>query len=112
LLALAAVLAVALVLGGVALIRNRAALVTGGLSSTTVQAGDVVVVSAHNLPANQSGLIRLLTPNRDLGAFQANRKGDIEQGVMIPRDEPPGDHVVQVCWSAGCHDIATVHVAR
>jgi hypothetical protein len=77
-----------------------------------VTAGDTVVVSARNLPANQSGIVRILTPSHDLGFFHANRQGQVEQGVMIPRDEAEGDHVVQLCWSGSCHDLTTVHVTR
>jgi hypothetical protein len=112
LFAVAAVLLVVLVLAGAAFVRGRGGQIGGSLSSTTVQAGTTVVVSAHNLPANQAGLVRLLTPSREVGAFKADKQGQVEQGVAIPRDEPAGDHVVQLCWSGSCHDLATVHVTR
>jgi serine/threonine-protein kinase len=112
LVAVAVVVLVALLLAAAAFVRTRSGPVGGTLSSTTVQAGTTVVVSAHNLPGNQAGVIRLLTPSRDVGTFRANKQGQVEQGVAIPRDEPAGDHVVQLCWSGSCHDLTTVHVTR
>jgi eukaryotic-like serine/threonine-protein kinase len=112
LVAVAAALVLALLLAAAAFVRTRGGPIEGSLSSRTVQAGSTVVVSAHNLPANQAGLIRLLTPGRDVGTFRADKQGEVEQGIAIPRDEPAGDHVVQLCWSGSCHDLTTVHVTR
>jgi hypothetical protein len=102
----------AMVVGAVAVIRNRTQTLTGGLSSATVQAGDTVVVNAQNLPPNQAGVVRILTPSRELGPFHADRQGEVQQGMRIPPDEPAGDHLVQLCWSGACHDLTTVHVTR
>jgi len=110
--AIAALLIVALVIGAVAFVRDRGEPVAGSLSPMTAQGGDTVVVSARNLPAGQNGVVRALTPARDLGSFHANRQGQVEQGVVIPGDEPAGDHIVQLCWSGSCHDLATVKVTR
>ena len=110
---IAAILVIALVVGAVAFVKNQGQTTSGGLSSTTVQAGQTVVVNAQNLPPGQPGIVRLLTPIRDLGSFRSNAQGEVEQGVLVPRDEPAGDHLVQLCWSGGgCHDLTTVHVTR
>jgi hypothetical protein len=106
----AAVLVVVMVLGAVAVARGPGRQVAGSLSSDSVRPGETVVVSARGLPANQAGVLRLTTPDRDLAVFRAGPKGEVHQAVLIPAGEATGDHLVQLCWAGSCHDLATLHV--
>lgn len=82
---------------------------TLSLSSSTVAAGDSVVVSASNVPANQVGEIQLWSVVHTF-SFRADAKGQVKTTVTVPRDIGAGDHQVKICWSGSCHAEATLHV--
>jgi tRNA A-37 threonylcarbamoyl transferase component Bud32 len=82
---------------------------TMALSSTTIQAGDRLVVSASHLPANQGGEVELLSQVRSF-PFRADAHGNVTVELTVPRDIGAGDHVVKVCWSGACHNSTTLHV--
>ena len=84
---------------------------TISLSSTTVHAGDGLVVSGTRLPANQLGEVQLWSaPVRTFG-FRADSSGNVSVQVTVPRDiRPVGDHLVKLCWSNACHVQATLTV--
>jgi hypothetical protein len=81
-----------------------------GLSSSTVAPGTVVVVSAVNLPAGQSGTVMLLSQPVRLGTFRANAQGEVHVRVTIPLWTPPGEHHVRLCWRATCQGNARLSV--
>jgi hypothetical protein len=109
----AAVLIVAVALGVIAVARRGSqTALTGGVSASTVRAGDSTVVSAQGLPANQAGLVRFSSPVRDLSPFRADAGGRISQDVRVPADTSAGDHLLQLCWSGRCHDLVWLTVTR
>jgi hypothetical protein len=113
--AIGAALIAFLVLATVAVVALHASAgptLTGGVSSSTVRPGQSVVVTAQGLPPGQAGVIRLANPVRDLAQFHADATGGVVQGVHVPLDESAGDHPVQLCWSARCHDLVTITVTR
>ena len=79
------------------------------LSASTVTAGDTVVVTTTNVPANQSGMIQLHSTTHDF-PFQADANGYGSTDILIPLDIGSGDHTVKVCWASTCHASATLHV--
>jgi serine/threonine protein kinase len=79
------------------------------LSSNPVQAGDHVVVTATNLPANQDGEIELLSPVK-VFPFKSDGAGNMSVDITIPRDIGTGDHIVRICWNSACHAETTLHV--
>jgi hypothetical protein len=82
---------------------------TLALSSTTIQAGDRLVVSASHLPANQSGEVQLLSQVRSF-PFRADAQGNVTVELTVPRDIGEGDHVIKLCWAGACHNSTTLHV--
>ena len=82
---------------------------TLSLSPNTVVAGESVVVSADNVPANQVGEIQLLSTLRTY-SFRANASGQVGVTITVPRDIGFGDHLVKICWSSTCHAQQTLHV--
>jgi hypothetical protein len=110
---LAALLVVAMVVSAVAIARGRdQASLTGGVSASSVRAGDTMIVSAQGLPPNQAGQLRFATPVRELSPFRADAGGRISQDVRVPADIGAGDHLLQVCWSGKCHDLVWITVTR
>jgi len=81
-----------------------------GLSSSTVAPGQVVVVSAVNLPAEQSGTVVLHSQPVTLGSFRANAQGEVRVRVTIPRWTPPGQHHLALCWRGACQGDARLNV--
>jgi len=79
------------------------------LSSSTVTAGDTVVVNASNLPANQNGEIELLSILHTF-PFHASASGSISVPILVPRTIGSGDHTVKICWAAQCRASATLYV--
>jgi serine/threonine protein kinase len=79
------------------------------LTPSTVIAGDSVLVTASNLPANQSGEIRLHSEVR-VFTFRADSYGNVRQDITVPRDAGIGGHTIQVCWASSCHLTGTVQV--
>jgi hypothetical protein len=104
--AVAAGLVVLLILGILALAARKPTL---SLSSSTVTAGDTVVVNASHLPANQNGDIQLLSTLHTF-AFHANANGDVSLPILVPKDIGAGDHTVRICWASVCRVSATLHV--
>ncbi len=101
----AAVLVVLLILGLIVI----AATPTLSLSSSTVRAGDTVVVNASHLPANQIGEIQLLSVVHTF-PFHANSSGNVSVPIVVPRTIGAGDHTVRLCWSSSCRASKTLHV--
>jgi Protein kinase domain len=84
--------------------------VTLSMSSTTVAAGDRVVVWADHLPANQVGRVELWSPQYTY-PFRADAGGHVEVSLTVPVDIGAGDHLVKLCWSGACRLDQTLHVA-
>ena len=79
------------------------------LSPSTVAAGDSVLLTVNNLPANQSGEIRLHS-DIQVFPFRADSYGNVRQTIAVPRDAGIGGHTIQVCWASACHLTAILHV--
>jgi hypothetical protein len=82
---------------------------TLSLSSSTVTAGDSVIVRATNLPANQNGEIQLHSPVH-IFAFHADSNGHVSLPIVVPRYIGAGDHTVTICWASRCRNSVTLHV--
>jgi eukaryotic-like serine/threonine-protein kinase len=82
---------------------------TLSLSSSTVTAGDTVVVNATHLPANESGEIQLFSTLHTF-PFHANHNGDVSLPIIVPRNIGAGDHTVKICWASQCRNSVTLHV--
>lgn len=79
------------------------------LNPSTVVAGDSVQLTASNLPANQSGEIRLHSDTQ-VFPFRADSYGNVRQYITVPRNAGIGGHTIQVCWAASCHLTAILQV--
>jgi hypothetical protein len=101
------VLVVLLILG--VLLLSAVARPTLSLSSSTVTAGDTVVVNASHLPANQSGEIQLLSTLHTF-PFHAGPNGNLSVPIVVPRNIGAGDHTVKICWGSSCRASASLHV--
>ncbi len=82
---------------------------TLSLSSSTVTAGDSVVVSATNVPANQNGEIQLRS-TLHIFTFHADSSGHVSVPILVPRNIGAGDHTVTICWASRCRNSVTLHV--
>jgi len=105
---IAAALIVLLIVGVAGYLAGRPTPVVS-LSPSTVAAGDSVLLSASNLPANQSGEIRLHSALQ-VFPFRADSYGNVSQNITVPRDAGIGGHTIQVCWASSCHLTAIVQV--
>jgi serine/threonine protein kinase len=105
---IAAALIVLLIIGVAGYLSGRPMPVVS-LSPSTVAAGDSVLLSASNLPANQSGEIRLHSAVQ-VFPFRADSYGNVRQYITVPRDAGIGGHTIQVCWASSCHLTAVVQV--
>ncbi|HKW59284.1 MAG TPA: serine/threonine-protein kinase [Candidatus Dormibacteraeota bacterium] len=83
--------------------------VTFSLSSTTVTAGDSVVLAADHLPPNQAGRVELWSAQYTY-PFRANGSGHVDVTFTVPNDIGPGDHQVKLCWNGSCRLEQTLHV--
>jgi hypothetical protein len=83
--------------------------VTFALSSTTVTAGDTVVVSADHLPPNQLGRVELWSPQYSY-PFRATATGHVDVTFTVPVNIGAGDHEVKLCWNGSCRLEQTLHV--
>jgi hypothetical protein len=79
------------------------------VTPATVVAGNDVLVTASNLPANQSGEIRLLSPVHTF-PFRADSSGNVTVTITIPPDIGIGDHTVHICWASVCRVSTPLHV--
>jgi hypothetical protein len=79
------------------------------LTPSTVVAGDSILVTASNLPANQVGEIRLHSELR-VFPFHADSYGNIRQYIGVPPDAGIGGHTIQLCWASVCHLTVTLQV--
>ena len=79
------------------------------LSPSNVFAGDSVLVTAGDLPANQRGEVRLHSELKQF-PFQADSNGNLRLYITVPRDAGIGGHTVQVCWASSCHLTAVLQV--
>jgi hypothetical protein len=105
----AAALIVALLLAGLVGWAATHRPVKIALSSTTVTAGQSLVVSADNLPPNLLGRIELWSAQYTF-PFRAGPSGHVEVTITVPADIGAGDHQVKVCWDGICHAEQTLHV--
>ncbi|TMD13600.1 MAG: serine/threonine protein kinase [Chloroflexi bacterium] len=105
----AAGLIIALLLAGVAYWAATHRPVTLSLSSTTVTAGDSVVVSADHVPPDQLGRIELWSA-RYTFPFLADARGHVNVTITVPVDIGAGDHQVKVCWNGACRAEQTLQV--
>lgn len=81
------------------------------VSPSTVVAGDTVLVTAKNLPANQAGEIRLHSELVRF-PFRADRTGAVSGEILIPFDSGVGDHLVELCWASRCYVSAILYVLQ
>ncbi|HXD81966.1 MAG TPA: serine/threonine-protein kinase [Candidatus Acidoferrum sp.] len=105
---IAAALVVLLIVGIAGYLTGRPNPVVS-LTPSTVAAGDSVLLTASNLPANQSGEIRLHSELR-VFQFQTDSYGNLRQSIAIPRNAGIGGHTIQVCWASVCHLTAILQV--
>src|SRR5438445_6112081 len=84
---------------------------TLSLSSSTIAAGDTVVVSATNAPTNQNGEIQLRS-TLHVFPFRADASGRVSLPIVVPRSIGAGDHTVTICWAARCRSSVTMHVVE
>jgi serine/threonine-protein kinase len=82
---------------------------TLSLSSSTVTAGDSVVVSATNVPASENGEIQLHS-TLHIFTFHADSNGHVSVPIVVPRNIGVGDHTVTICWASKCRNSVTLHV--
>ncbi|HEX6349787.1 MAG TPA: serine/threonine-protein kinase [Candidatus Dormibacteraeota bacterium] len=111
LVGIAALVVVLLVLAGGLLLLRAGKQPSVAVTPTSVVAGQTVTVTAHNLPAGQSGSIALTGPAREIGLFQADARGDLKKDVRIPPDAI-GQHDLELCWAGACHGATPVTVHR
>lgn len=109
-LLVAAIAALALLGGGTLALAGRGQAAELAVSSSTVQAGDTVVVTIAHAPPGQPGEIRLQGDSRTLGDFATDSSGAGSATVLVPRATSPGDHRLEACWAGSCHGGATIHV--
>ena len=81
------------------------------LTPSTVAAGGSVLLTASNLPANQTGEIRLHSELR-VFQFRADSHGNLTQSIAVPRNAGIGGHTIQVCWASVCHLTAILQVVE
>jgi Protein kinase domain len=105
----AAGIVVALLLVGVAGWAATHRPVVFSLSSSTVTAGDAVVVTADRLPADQAGRVELWSAQYTF-PFRASSSGHVEVTFTVPMDIDAGDHLVKLCWNGSCRLTQTLHV--
>jgi serine/threonine protein kinase len=79
------------------------------LAPSTVVAGDSILVTASNLPANQSGEIRLHSELR-VFPFRTDSYGNFRLSIAVPADAGIGGHTIQLCWASVCHLTGTLQV--
>jgi serine/threonine protein kinase len=72
------------------------------LSSTSLNAGDSVAITAAHLPPRQVGTIQFQSSARQIGVFQADSSGNVNQTVTIPTDVGSGGHLISLCWNGSC----------
>ena len=72
------------------------------LSPTTAVPGQLVLVSATHVPANQVGEIRLQSQTVSF-PYRADGSGVVSRWIKVPQDFELGDHTVSICWNASCH---------
>jgi Protein kinase domain len=99
--AIAVLALLALVAGVVGFIFRDAFTPTLSLSSRTVAAGSILMVSARNLPRNQDGEIHLQSELFQF-PFRADSRGNLNEAIVIPLDIGLGDHHILLCWSSSC----------
>jgi len=105
---IAAALIVLLIIGIAGYLSGRPPLIVS-VTPSTVAAGDSVLLSASNLPANQTGEIRVHSAVQ-VFPFRADSYGNVRQYITVPRDAGIGGHTVQVCWASSCRLTAILHV--
>jgi hypothetical protein len=99
--AIAVLALLALVAGVVGFIFRDAFTPTLSLSSPTVAAGSILMVSARNLPRNQDGEIHLQSELFQF-PFRTDSRGNLNEAIVIPLDIGLGDHHILLCWSSSC----------
>jgi hypothetical protein len=99
----------ALIVGIVGFVLRASAAPALGLSSSTVHAGDTLMVTASHLPANQNGEIQLRSVLHTF-PFTADGSGNASVQITVPVDAGIGDHTVSICWSGTCRAQTTIVV--
>ena len=74
---------------------------TLSLSSTIVEPGSILTVSATHLPANQAGEIHLLSELYTF-SFSADASGSLTDAITIPLNIGIGGHHIYLCWGGSC----------
>ncbi len=78
------------------------------LSANRVHPGDLILVNAKRLPANQIGEIQVLSQVYKF-PFRSDASGNVTRQLEVPADLEPGSHIVRICWS-DCRLQAALHV--
>jgi hypothetical protein len=84
-------------------VRGQPGSVQVSVSSTDLQPGDSVMLSASHLPAGQAGVVQLHSDPVPVGVFQADQEGSVETEVLIPWGTSTGTHSLDLCWQSACH---------
>jgi serine/threonine protein kinase len=105
---IAAALIVLLIIGIAGYLSGRPQPVLS-LAPSTVAAGDSLLVTASNLPANQSGEIRLHS-TLEVFPFRADSNGNVRLYITVPRDAGTGGHTIQLCWASSCRLTSALQV--
>jgi serine/threonine protein kinase len=82
------------------------------LSTSSGQAGMSVVVTGRHLPPDQLGTIQIHSQAEQIGTFQADAHGNVNQTVTIPNGLTPGDHLISLCWSGSCPANAQINIGQ
>ncbi len=79
------------------------------VSPQIVARGELVRVTATNVPANQLGDLELHSVIHTF-EFRANTSGRVDTQIRIPLDVELGNHRIDLCWSSACRASTQVRV--
>jgi hypothetical protein len=91
----------ALIAGTVSLVLGELFKPTLALSSSIVEPGEILTVTATHLPANQLGTVELLS-ELFTWPYGADANGSLSKSITIPDRIGIGDHHISVCWDNSC----------
>lgn len=82
------------------------------LSTRSAQPGMSVVLTGRHLPPDQLGTIQVHSQAEQIGTFQADARGNVNQTVIIPNGLTQGDHLISLCWSGSCPANAQITIGQ
>jgi hypothetical protein len=71
--------------------------------------GEHVVVTATQVPRNQTGEIRLESVLHTF-PFRADGSGKVSEELAVPYDIATGQHILRICWNGSCRAETTFRV--